>query len=143
MQWLETNKDYPYASYSEQLTLSHKTNLETKIIKRWFYNHRSKDLPGTYNRCFSKNDKIILKEFLLTKSSYPCPSDLLKLSQIIKKAEKKNQIMVWLSKKKIKTNRNRQLKNLLFKHLLHILLCNNYFQCNIFFFQVYNKLYSQ
>ena len=98
--WLNENKTYPYASKTELAELSLRSQLDEKKIIQWLNNKRSRSKELMQGKCFTKDDKQILLNFLTTRTDHPGPEDLSLLAKIIKKDEKK--IRTWFSNQRYK-----------------------------------------
>lgn len=103
--WFESRKLHPYASNTDIQVLALKTKVEENKIKKWIENKRTRsklnasanDTSITY---FSKNDKIILRNFYNSKTKHPGPEDLIILENVIQK--EKTKIRAWFNNQRFR-----------------------------------------
>ena len=112
--WLKSNSTNSYANSIEIVQLSLKTDLPESRIKKWLHNKRSRSktvlINGTKpNKCFTKQDKLLLKTFYDTKTTKPGPNDLSMLAECIQKKE--NRIKRWFYNENSRINRISAIKS--------------------------------
>ena len=103
--WWENNKEYPFASKTDITELSIRTQLDEKKITNWLNNKRMRSkILEKPRKCFTENDKQILSNFFTTRTENPGLNDLILLSKIINKDEKK--IRAWFNRQRYQKKQN-------------------------------------